>query len=73
MSDIARDRLRAVHPLPADRLLSALNSSSNGLSQAEAAARLQRYGRNALPTAMPPGLVIVFLHQFTSPLIYVLH
>jgi magnesium-transporting ATPase (P-type) len=49
-----------------------LHGSPNGLSHAEAAARLQRYGRNSLPAAEPPGLVRVFLHQFTSPLIYVL-
>jgi magnesium-transporting ATPase (P-type) len=58
--------------LPADEILSILDSSPNGLSHAEAATRLQQYGRNALPAAEPPGMAIVFLHQFTSPLIYVL-
>jgi magnesium-transporting ATPase (P-type) len=49
-----------------------LHGSPNGLSHTEAAARLQHYGRNALPAAEPPGMARVFLHQFTSPLIYVL-
>ncbi|MGD8876084.1 MAG: HAD-IC family P-type ATPase, partial [Gammaproteobacteria bacterium] len=49
-----------------------MQSSPKGLGHAEAAARLQRYGRNALPAAEPPGIALVFLHQFISPLIYVL-
>jgi len=64
--------LPAPHALPADEILAALHSSPNGLSHAEAAARLQQYGRNALPAVEPPGIAMVFLHQFTSPLIYVL-
>jgi Ca2+-transporting ATPase len=58
--------------LPVEEVLASLDSSPNGLHHAEAAARLQHYGRNALPAAKPPGIVIVFLHQFTSPLIYML-
>lgn len=53
-------------------VLSALGVSRHGISHAEAAVRLEHYGRNALPRARPPGVVQVFLHQFTSPLIYVL-
>ena len=60
------------HTMPAAEVLASLHSSPNGLGHAEAAARLQRYGRNALPKAEPPGIALVFLHQFTSPLIYVL-
>ncbi|RUV74877.1 MAG: HAD family hydrolase [Mesorhizobium sp.] len=44
----------------------------SGLSQAEAADRLQRYGRNALPEPKAPSLAVVFFHQFRSPLIYIL-
>ena len=58
--------------MPAAEVLASLHSSPNGLGHAEAAARLQRHGRNALPTAEPQGIALVFLHQFTSPLIYVL-
>jgi len=60
------------HASQATEVLAGLQSSASGLGHAEAAARLQRYGRNALPTAEPPGIALVFLHQFTSPLIYVL-
>jgi Ca2+-transporting ATPase len=60
------------HTVPAAEILTGLQSSPNGLGDTEAAARLQRYGRNALPVVKPPGLALVFLHQFTSPLIYVL-
>jgi magnesium-transporting ATPase (P-type) len=64
--------VQAPHARPAREILAGLRGSPNGLSQAEAAARLQHYGRNALPATKPPGIVHVFLHQFTSPLIYVL-
>jgi Ca2+-transporting ATPase len=43
-----------------------------GLGASEAAARLARHGPNALPEARPPSLVVVFLRQFLSPLIYIL-
>ncbi|MBW1938079.1 MAG: HAD-IC family P-type ATPase [Deltaproteobacteria bacterium] len=55
-----------------DGVLTALRSSHHGLSRLEAATRLEQYGRNALPRAKPSGIVRVFLHQFISPLIYVL-
>jgi calcium-translocating P-type ATPase len=44
----------------------------SGLSSAEAAARLARYGRNVLPSAAPPSLAAIFVRQFASPLMYVL-
>jgi len=53
-------------------VLAGLQSSSHGLSLQEAAARLKKYGRNALPESKPPCVFQVFLHQFSSPLIYVL-
>lgn len=53
-------------------VVTALNGSPHGLSRAQAVARLEHYGRNALPKAAPPGIARVFLRQFTSPLIYVL-
>jgi len=64
--------LPAPHALSTEELLAGLQCSPNGLSHTEAAARLQHYGRNALPVAEPPGIARVFLHQFASPLIYVL-
>ena len=64
--------VRDSHALPAAEVLDALASSAHGLSRDEAAARLQSFGRNSLPRPAPPGIVRVFLRQFTSPLIYVL-
>ena len=49
-----------------------LASGARGLRAGEAAARLEKYGRNALPRPRPPALGAVFLRQFRSPLIYVL-
>ncbi len=56
----------------AEKVLARLNASPHGLGLGEAAARLDRYGRNTLPSARPPGIGSVFLRQFASPLIYVL-
>ncbi len=47
-------------------------SSTSGLTCAEASARLERYGANALPEPRTPSLAAVFLRQFLSPLIYIL-
>ncbi|NKZ07463.1 cation-translocating P-type ATPase [Actinomadura latina] len=46
--------------------------ASLGLASAEAAARLERDGPNALPAAPGRGPLLRFLLQFNSPLIYVL-
>ncbi|MGD2062305.1 MAG: HAD-IC family P-type ATPase [Nitrospirota bacterium] len=62
----------AAHAVAGEALLPALGSSPQGLGHAEAVARLNRYGRNALPRATPPGIARLFLRQFLSPLIYVL-
>ncbi len=62
------------HPyaLASEQILDSLSASKLGLTQDEAAVRLQRYGANALPRKTPPGLLEVFANQFKSPLIYVL-
>lgn len=60
------------HAESSDSVLSTLQATRHGLDRGEANARLTRYGRNTLPTAKPQGLASIFLHQFTSPLIYVL-
>ena len=60
------------HAYSAQQVLDKLHSSTHGLSQSEAVARLQSYGRNTLPRPVPPGIARVFLRQFRSPLIYVL-
>ncbi|MEW6167359.1 MAG: HAD-IC family P-type ATPase [Pseudomonadota bacterium] len=62
----------APHALPAADVLAALASGRQGLSRAEAQARLGRFGGNTLPAAVPPGVAVVFARQFRSPLVYVL-
>jgi len=64
--------MRAPHAHEAADVLAGLQSTPNGLCQAEAMARLQRCGCNVLPAEEPASMVRVFLHQFASPLIYVL-
>jgi len=49
-----------------------IRCDETGLSQAEAEALLRRFGRNELPKSIAPGFLLVFAHQFLSPLIYIL-
>jgi Ca2+-transporting ATPase len=49
-----------------------LHVDAHGLSEAEAEARLERYGPNQIREAPPPSDVAILLHQFRSPLIYIL-
>ncbi len=60
------------HALQWDALKSGLQASQHGLSQAEAATRLSRYGRNWLPQKPPTPWWVIVLRQFQSPLIYIL-
>ncbi|MFB9947217.1 cation-translocating P-type ATPase [Rhizobium puerariae] len=45
---------------------------SRGLTGAEAASRLEEHGPNLLPEPTSPSLLVIFLRQFRSPLIYIL-
>jgi magnesium-transporting ATPase (P-type) len=60
------------HAQEADAILQALEASPAGLTDAEAAARLERYGPNRLPTAATRSPLWRFLLQFHNLLIYVL-
>ncbi|MDT8376714.1 MAG: HAD-IC family P-type ATPase [Mariprofundaceae bacterium] len=53
-------------------VLNTYASSTNGLSQPEAAIRLEEYGPNTLPEAAGSTLFQLVLRQFLSPLIYIL-
>lgn len=53
-------------------LLALLSTSENGLSQAEAARRLEVNGFNRLPRQPAPAWWQIFGRQFKSPLIYIL-
>ena len=65
-------RIPSPHSHPADAVIEALQSTPHGLSNEEAALRLQHHGPNLLPQTKPPGVVMVFLSQFLNPLIYIL-
>ena len=60
------------HAQSSEDILTSLSSSHHGLSLDEAKQRLQQYGLNTLPKLQQPSLFKVFIHQFASPLIYVL-
>ena len=60
------------HALSAGEALERLNADEGGLSSDEVRARQERFGPNLLPTKEPPGLLAILLHQFKSPLIYIL-
>jgi P-type Ca2+ transporter type 2C len=49
-----------------------LSSGEEGLTQNEASARLSSQGANELPAKPPTSPFVIFLHQFLSPLIYIL-
>ena len=44
----------------------------HGLSSNEAQKRLLQYGLNRLPEAPLPGVLRIFMGQFSSPFIYIL-
>jgi magnesium-transporting ATPase (P-type) len=52
--------------------LAALHAGRDGLDDAEAAARIERFGPNRLPQRPPPTMAQIALRQFQSPLIYLL-
>ncbi len=63
----------AHHGLPAHEVVLLLQTDPHGgLSNAEAAERLERFGPNMLPPTVGTGLLLRILRQFHHPLIYVL-
>ena len=68
-----RVHVMAHHGLPAHEVVLLLETDPHrGLVDGEAAERLERFGPNALPVAVGPGLLMRTLRQFHHPLIYVL-
>lgn len=64
---------RQWHALPVDEVLLALDSErSAGLTEEEAARRRETTGPNELGKDEPRGDLEILVHQFTSPLIYIL-
>jgi Ca2+-transporting ATPase len=61
------------HAVPAERVLSELASDAhNGLTAAEAAARLERDGRNIITATKGRPWWVLLLLQFHTPLVYLL-
>ncbi|MDI7253339.1 MAG: HAD-IC family P-type ATPase, partial [Actinomycetota bacterium] len=68
-----RDKSVDWHCLEVPEVLNLLGSStSHGLSEEEAAARLHRYGHNRIREEKPPHPLVIFLDQFQDFMIYVL-
>jgi len=63
---------KAPHAQAVDDVLKALSATADGLSSAEAAARLKAHGPNQLPEAPRQWAVLRFLAHFHNVLIYVL-
>lgn len=62
----------AWHTLEPDTVERILEATDAGLASSEAAARLERFGRNELPQEAPPAWWQIAVGQFRSPLIYIL-
>ncbi len=62
----------AYHALAVEDALAALGTRAEGLSDEEAAARLEAVGPNELPRDKEPSRVLLFFKQFKSALIYIL-
>lgn len=60
------------YQLHGKEILQKLGTSEEGLTDNEASKRLQHYGLNKLVEEEKIGRLKILLHQFTSPLIYIL-
>lgn len=60
------------YQLPVKEIVQKLGTSEDGLSDGEAKERLQQYGPNRLTEEKKISKIKLLLHQFTSPLIYIL-
>lgn len=54
------------HHHPVDDVFGLLDTSSHGLTEDEAQARLAHHGPNQLEEEPPPSALVVFLRQFRS-------
>ncbi len=64
---------QAWHAIPFNNAAEALRCDpANGLAHDEARRRLELHGPNELPSAPPPSLLILFLSQFSSLIVWVL-
>ncbi len=69
---MAKDTMNHFYKQHYQTLFESLNTTSKGLSGEEATERLKQTGPNVLPHGKRVTFLMVVLHQFASPLIYVL-
>ncbi len=69
-----RDSTRSLawHALVEDAVYRKLQAIQEGLTSEQVEERLREFGKNILPAKKPPTFLQVVLHQFASPLIYIL-
>ncbi len=60
------------HATSEEKVFKKLVTSTSGLNPQQVAERIQEFGRNTLPAPKAPTLADIILHQFKSPLIYIL-
>lgn len=60
------------YAIPLDEILETLDTTTGGLTHAEAQVRQDYYGANRLPQSPPPSIWHILGRQFCSPLIYIL-
>ena len=60
------------YTLSEEDVLQKFDSNSEGLSSGEIPERMERYGKNLLPSKKKLTLFRIILNQFLSPLIYIL-
>lgn len=72
MTISAKQKKPLWHVISTPDVVTELATGENGLSNAEARARLELYGRNRLPQKPPAAWWEIVLRQFMSPLIYIL-
>lgn len=70
--DLESRQDEAWHQLEVKDALRALNSSRDGITDASARRRLEKFGENQVGERREVSAWAVLLHQFTSPLIYIL-
>jgi magnesium-transporting ATPase (P-type) len=71
--DFVMNQQLAWHSLQPDEVVAKLKSNlTHGLSHNDVSERLQQFGLNELPEPKKRTLLSIFLHQFLSPLIYLL-
>jgi Ca2+-transporting ATPase len=60
------------YQIETEKVFEKLKTSSTGITSADATERLKEYGPNKLPEGKGVGALTIIIHQFTSPLIYIL-